>query len=42
MGAEGGLSVPIPKSFIERAANSFAKAIAQSNVRSSAAEIGFT
>lgn len=42
IGAEGGLSVPIPNSFIDLAADSFAKAIAQSNVRSSAAEIGFT
>jgi hypothetical protein len=39
-GLSGG--VPLSKSFIERAVNSLAIAIAQSKVRSSAAEIGFT
>lgn len=39
-GLSGG--VPLSKSFIERAVNSLAMAIAKSKARSSAAEIGFT
>lgn len=41
IGAEGDRSPP-PRSFMDRAASSLAIAIAQSSVRSSAAEMGFT